>query len=164
MTYLEIPAHDINKYIWALLKSEGILNASHYHAPDLDLDIIPIVPVQEVPELANHLGDKAYLIYDVVDTNSTMTGDAWWVRKQEITYAIYGPDISKINEIINCLTKFLKKKDESAGYVQAAVPSSKFWFYEVCVEWSELSQATRDEGGRVPGEINISVHYSLKDE
>ena len=71
---MTLAVYDANKYLWSKLISSGVVTAAQYHAPDLGITIIPIIPIQEVPELANHLDDKAYLVYDLTTGPCIVTG------------------------------------------------------------------------------------------
>ncbi len=161
---MDIAVYDVNRYVWHFLTSSGVLNPSEYYAADLDLTIIPIHPVQEVPELANHLDDKPYIVYDVfTGTNTTGSQDEWWVERDEVIYTIYAPSIEKINDIIRSFRNNCKKMDESARSLQQFLSTdTDFWYQELCFDWAEVSESTRDEAGRQLGQVKISYNYSPK--
>jgi hypothetical protein len=166
MSFEKSAVYDANKYLWNSLTTTGVLTAGQYYASDLNLTIIPIVPIQEVPELANHLDDKAYLVYDLsTGPGSVTTDDAWWIMRDEVNYAIYAPDAAKLNQIVNCIRASFKKKDDSARAIQQFLGSNTdFYFHELCFEWGEIQRASKDEQGRYVAEVAISYNYSLKSE
>jgi hypothetical protein len=158
--------YDVNKYLWSRITSAGVLATSSYTLPDLGITIVPIVPVQEVPELSNHLDSNPYIVYDVMTTkNSVSSEDAWWHERDEVTYAIYAPSTAKLNEIVNCIKDSFRQMDQSAARIQlTAGISNKFWFHTTDIEWTENSKGGKDESGRLVAEVQVCYNYSRKSD
>lgn len=154
--------YDVNKYLWGKLVSGGVLSASDYSTTDFGIAIVPIVPAQEIPELANHFDNKAYLVYDVMTvTSDAGNNDEWWLTKDEVTYGIYCPDYAKVTEIANCITDAMVKQDESARAIRlTAGISGKFYFHNCDVPWVDIQKGPKQEAGRFTGTIQVTYNYS----
>lgn len=153
-----VAAYDIIGYLWDQLIAEEVLDANDYFAPSFGDVIRAIIPVQELPELQNELGDVPYIIYDTM-TLPTYT-DEWWINRDEYIFTIYSTDVNKVNEIKNFITDKFRKMDKSASELNASI-GNEAPFRFLCIELitASVSGETEDEGGRVFGEIIISADY-----
>lgn len=154
-------AGDMNRYIWDRLLASGVLSSNSYISGITGGVILPFTPAQEEPLIANTFDDNPYFVFDVLTTqNSTSTSDAWWVERDELTYAIYGPDLNKITEIVNVIKESCRRMDESARQVnQTSGISGKYWFQTVSVEWVDFSEPSKSEAGRIAAMIQICYNY-----
>jgi hypothetical protein len=153
---------DINRYIWNQLTASGVLSSSSYISGITGGVILPFTPAQEEPLIANTFDDNPYFVFDVLTTqNSTSSSDAWWVERDELTYVIYGPDLNKINQIINVIKESCRRMDESAKQVnRTSGISGKYWFQTVSVEWVEQAEPSKSEAGRLSASIQICYNYA----
>lgn len=156
----------MNRYVWSQLLAKNVLSASKYVSSITGAVIIPFTPAQEDPYLANTLDENPYIVFDLLTMPaSTTTSDAWWVERDELTYAIHGPDIDKLDQIVNCIKESCRRFDESAAAVnRTAGLSGKYHFQTVCVEWVEKADASKNEAGRVSQVIQISYNYIRKED
>ena len=164
VNYKSSAHNDVTKYLWSRLISSGVIVAADYIVPELGVTLVPIVPVQEVPELANHIDAKPYIVYSVMTTASDVgNGDEWWFERDELTLAVYAPNIGKLQEITNCIKASFRKYDQTARQIEATAGiSGLFYFYSGSVDWTELSGEATQESGRAVAEIQVCYNYTRK--
>jgi len=64
-SYKRLPVFDVISYFWNELKDAEVLDATDYYVDDFEAEIIPIIPVQDLPQMRNYLGNKTYIVYNV---------------------------------------------------------------------------------------------------
>jgi len=161
--YARSAVAEILDYLWWQLQVEGIFNPADYFIGEYSLGLVPIVPVQDQPELANQLGSLPYIVWDHY-TTPTNARTEWWRRRGEIHLNVYSPDVSEIISIGEFLEDKFKKMDESARDINDFIgPQNPFIFH--CVEFMsfETYRPAKSEGGRTVGEAIISYEY-VRDE
>jgi hypothetical protein len=150
-------SQDLIKFIWAKLQSAGVMTSTDY-VFESGATIIPIVPVQEIPEMANQLKDKPYIVYTLA---SDVGSESLWARQRDTIYfTIFSQDVRKIIAITNVMRDFLRRKDESARLINATAGlSGKYNFHCIYVMKTEVSGESTDEAGRMTGEVVIDYDY-----
>lgn len=138
--------------------------SSDYFVPEFAASIVPIIPIQEVPEVANHLDSLPYIVYSVLTTPSEVgNGDEWWLERDELTFAIYAPNVGKLQEIVNCMKQAFRKQDGAARKIEATAGlSNLFYFYNSSIDWAEISGESTYESGRAVAEVQICYNYARK--
>ena len=102
---------DLRKYLWSQLKSNSIFKASDYYSDNIGEEIVPIIPVQQSPELNQFLSGKKHIVYDKIGLSYE---DNWAICCEQILFTIYSTDVSEINEIRNLMTDLFRRMDDSA--------------------------------------------------
>lgn len=148
----------INSFLWEELQSEGILEAKNYRPDGSTKSLIPIVPVQELPEFNNLIPAQPYLLYDYeVDGY----GDQWWICEERMLYSIIGTSVSKISEITEFMIDLFRRLDDSGKDVQLSnTLDDKIKFYSVGLQSATAPTPFESEGGRMIGTVEISYKYS----
>ena len=95
--YNRLPAYDVIAYLWNELKDTEILDPTDYYVDDFEAELIPIVPVQDLPQMRNYLGDKAYLVYEVLSL--PVKDGNWFIKQEQILFTVYSPSFNKLVEI-----------------------------------------------------------------
>ena len=151
-------SQDIIKFIWGKLQSTGVMTASDY-VLESGTTIVPIVPVQEIPEMANQLKDKPYIVYTLSSADNYT--ESLWVRQRDsIQFMIFSQNVNKIIAIKNVMADFLRRKDDSARLINATGGlSGKYNFHCIYLMKSDVSGETTDEAGRMTGEVIIDYDY-----
>jgi hypothetical protein len=148
----------INNFLWQELVDAEILDPDEYRLDDFTKTIVPIVPVQQLPELNNLIGSNPYILYDY---EIESYGDAWWICEERMLYTIVGTSISKISEITEFMVDLFRRKDISGKEVQSYNPDEDIVkFYTVCLESVSSPEPFQDEGGRMAGTVEITYKYS----
>lgn len=156
--YDHIAANDVIDYLWALLRAEGVMTEGDYIVAEYALPLVPIVPIQDEPEMANQLGGKPYLVYDYYTHPAHAT--EWWRRRDELIFSIYCNDVNKIFEIANLMQDKFQAMDESAQALNKYMgPSNIFTFHKIELLGFETYKPAVSEGGRTIGEATVCYEY-----
>jgi hypothetical protein len=163
--YTYSAAYDVISYIWDGLTSKNILNPSLYivsTGPSTSYPVVPIIPVQEVPEVANHLGSNLYMVYEYSMLGQSIADiDNWMISRDEIVFSIYSQDQLKIMEIINFFSDTFRRADLSAHDINLfSGITGKFHFYTTNLISSAAAVPVDSEGGRMIGEVIIGYDYA----
>lgn len=151
-------SQDLVKFIWAKLQSAGVMVASDYVLEN-GPTIIPIVPVQELPEMANQFRDKPYIVY-TISSNDNLADTMWMRQRDSAQFMIFSQDVNNIIAIKNVMLDFLRRYDDSAQLInKTSGLSGKYNFHCVYVMKTEVSGETTDEAGRMTGEVIIDYTY-----
>ena len=103
--------NEIRKYLWDNLLTIGIFDDEEYTDDNTGLNIVPIIPVQQSPEMNQFLSGKKHIVYDKVGMSYD---NNWMICNEQILFTIYSVDISEIAEIRNFMTDLFRRMDESA--------------------------------------------------
>ena len=148
----------IRSYTWAKLTEAGILSEYDYIADGFIEPLLPIIPVQQVPEFNNLVGDKPYIIYDY---DLVSYSDDWFVCQETISFTIVSSNFSKIIQISQLLIDLYRRMDESARDLniwQGA--NTNFKFFTFTLKDASSPTPFEEEGGRQMSQINITYKYS----
>ena len=77
---------EIRKYLWDQILTIGLLEADDYYSDNLGESIVPIIPVQQAPEMNQFLSGKTHIVYDKVGMSYE---DNWMICCEQILFTIY---------------------------------------------------------------------------
>jgi hypothetical protein len=148
---------DLRKFLWNELKANNIFTATDYYSDNVGLEIVPIIPVQQSPEMNQFLSGKKHIVYDKIGLSYE---DNWAICCEQILFTIYSTDVSEINEIRNLMTDLFRRMDESAKDVDRSQINPKFKFHSIHIV--EISPTTPSEElqGFLSADIILEVKYS----
>jgi hypothetical protein len=149
---------EIRKYLWEQILTIGILEESDYYSDSIGDAIVPIIPVQQAPELNQFLSGKSHIVYDKIGMSYE---DNWAICCEQLLFTIYSTDVSEINQIRNFMTDLFRRMDESAKAVNLwSGVSDKFKFYSIFI--SEISPTAPSEElqGFLSADVVLEVKYS----
>lgn len=158
MTDYKIDAmYEIRKHLWSELVSNGIFDPREYYSDNVGLEINPIIPVQQQPELNQFLSGKKHIVYDKI---STSYEENWMICCEQILFTVYCIDVSEINEIRNLMIDVFRRMDDSARDLNDSRNTSKIIFHNTMV--AEISPTTPSEEiqGFFSTDIILEVKYS----
>lgn len=148
----------INSFLWDELNSAGILLAENYRPDGFAKGIVPIVPLQEVPEFNNLMPNQPYITYDYEVEGY---GDQWWICEEVMLYTIISTNVSKISEITEFMIDLFRRLDDSGKDVQLSnTLDDKIKFYSVGLNSATSPAPFEQEGGRMAGSIEIKYKYA----
>jgi hypothetical protein len=149
---------EIRRYFWDQLQSIGIFDEADYYTDGVGSVVVPIIPVQQSPELNQFLSGKKHIVYDKIsstyDTN-------WMICNEQLLFTIYSVNVSEVNEIRNFMTDLFRRMDESARDINRwAEVSDKFKFHSIYI--SDISPTTPSEElqGFLSTDVILDVKYS----
>lgn len=148
---------ELRKFLWEELKSNGIFDPDEYYSDNIGNEIIPIIPVQQAPELNQFLSGKKHIVYDKI---SMSYDDIWLICNEKVMFNIYSTDIMDIYEIRNMMTDLFRRMDESAKDANSARTTNKIKFHSIYVSEISPIQPSEELQGFLSGDFIIEVKYS----
>lgn len=149
---------EIRKHLWGQLKEVGIIDQTDYYSDNIGEEIVPIIPVQQQPELNQFLSGKTHIVYDKVGISYE---DNWAICCEQILFTIYSTDVSEVVQIRNLMMDLYRRMDESArdlNYTDEI--SDKFKFYSIYVADISPISPSDELAGFLSGEVVLEVKYS----
>jgi len=149
---------EIRKFLWAKLQSANIFNKDDYYAHNLDEAMIPIIPVQQQPEMNQFLSGMKHIVYDKIGMSYE---DNWLICCEQILLTLYSPDLVDIVEIRNFLTDEFRRMDQSARDVNKwAGLSNKFKFHSIYIADISSTAPSEEIQGFFASDVILEIKYS----
>jgi hypothetical protein len=149
---------EIRKYLWDQLTTIGLLEASDYYSDGVGTEVVPIIPVQQSPELNQFLSGKTHMVYDKVGMSFE---DNWAISCEQILFTIYSTDISEINMLRNFMADLFRRMDESGQEVNRwSGLSDKFKFHSIFVADISPTAPSEELKGFLAADVIIEIKYS----
>jgi hypothetical protein len=159
--YSSLAVYDLRSFIWNQIVSAGLIDPNDYFVEGMDVNVIPIIPSQQVPEFNNNLPGKTYIIYDYETMPSQET---WWMTHEMLNLMIISIKHDQINTILNFLFDLFRRYDNSAKdiFAQNSILSKNFEFKYTAVNSVKAPTPFKNEGGQMVGHIDILYSYVRK--
>ena len=154
--YNKLPAFNVISYLWDGLVNAEILDPTDYYVDEFEDEIIPIVPVQDLPQTRNYLGDKPYIVYEVI--NLPIQDGQFYMKQEELIFAVYSPSFSKLVEIC-MLAEDLLNRSSLTGHDITKYSNSQFTFHCFNTEY-QIVGPSESEGGRMEAMIVVTYEYT----
>jgi hypothetical protein len=150
---------ELRKYLWTKLQAAGIFDPEDYYSDNLGENIVPILPVQQQPDMNQFLSGKKHIIYDKIGVSYDTL---WLICNEQILFTVYSTDVSDINEIKNFMIDEFRRMDESAKDVNLSIGSSsqKFKFHSIYVADMSPTAPSEELQGFFSADIVLEVKYS----
>lgn len=151
-------ALEIRKYLWDQILTIGILEADDYYSDNIGSSIVPIIPVQQSPEMNQFLSGKTHIIYDKIGMSYE---ENWAICCEQILFTIYSTDVSEINQIRNFMTDLFRRMDDSAKDVNLwEGVSDKFKFYSIFISEISPTSPSEEVQGFLSSDVILEVKYA----
>jgi hypothetical protein len=149
---------EIRKFLWSELIEAGIFDEDEYYSDNVGTPIVPIIPVQQSPEMNQFLSGKKHIIYDKIGVSYE---ENWLICCEQILFTIYSTDVSEINEIRNFMTDLFRRMDESARDVNRFESlSDKFKFHSIFIADISPTEPSEELQGFLSTDIILEAKYS----
>jgi hypothetical protein len=149
---------ELRKFLWSKLVLTGIFDNDEYYSDNLAETIIPIIPVQQAPEMNQFLSGKKHIVYDKIGTSYE---ENWMVCCEQILFTIYSTDFSEINEIRNFMMDQFRRMDESARDMNRySGLSDKFKFHSIFIADISPTEPSQELQGFLSADVILEVKYS----
>jgi len=149
---------ELRKYLWEELRTREIFNEEDYWSDNLNENIVPIIPVQQAPELNQFMSGKKHIVYDKIGMSYE---DNWLICCEQILFTVYSTSVAEINEIRNYMTDEFRRMDESARDINRwAGLSDKFKFHSVHIADISPTAPSEELQGFFSSEIILEIKYS----
>jgi hypothetical protein len=150
--------NDIRKHLWKELIDKAIFNLDDYYSDNLGKEIIPILPVQQQPELNQFLSGKKHIVYDKIGMSYE---DNWAICCEQILFTIYSVEIDEINEIRNLMVDTFRRMDDSARDINNNTSlSKKFKFHSIYIADISNTSPSEELKGFLSTDVVLEVKYS----
>ena len=149
---------EIRKYLWDVLVNLSVFDEQNYYADNINQTIVPIIPIQQSPEMDQFLNGKKHIIYDKI---AMKYDDNWLICNEQFLFTIYATDYTEINEIRNVMVDLFRRMDEAAHDVNMFENlSSLFKFHSIYI--ADISPTTPSDEikGFLSADIVLDVKYS----
>lgn len=155
------PVYVLRSYAWALLKA----NEPDTWDEEKYGGLVPIVPLNEEPELSEYPGPR--IIYEF---SNQETGSMYFRGRGSMTFAIRDHNYRRLTRTMNILQEALGRFDESARDVNdyserlKAATGTDFdiSFGHIRTSFAESGTPEEEEGGMMVGIVNVSHSYFVE--
>jgi len=148
---------ELRKFLWNELKATKIFNPNDYYSDNINMEVIPIIPVQQQPELNQFLSGKKHIVYDKIGISYD---DIWLVCTEKVLFTVYSTEVSDIYEIRNLMTDLFRRMDDSAKDVNKFKDEQRLKFHSTHL--LDISPITPSDElqGFLSADIILEVKYS----
>lgn len=149
---------EVRKFLWSELLDANIFDQDDYYSDNLGSSVVPIIPVQQAPEMNQFLSGKKHIVYDKIGLSYE---DNWLICCEQILFTVYSTDVSEINEIRNFMTDLFRRMDESARDVNRFESlNDKFKFHSIFIADISPTEPSEELQGFLSTDIILEVKYS----
>ena len=148
---------ELRKFLWTQLKLTGLFDPDDYYSDNLGSEIVPIIPVQQLPEMDQFLNGKKHIIYDKIGMSYE---ENWLICCEKVLFTIYSTDITEIYEIRNLMTDLFRRMDESAKDVNSLKTTNKLIFHSVHITETSPIEPSLELQGFLSADVILEVKYS----
>jgi hypothetical protein len=149
---------ELRKYLWNKMQAANIFDSDDYWADNLNEAIVPILPVQQSPEMNQFLSGKKHIVYDKIGISYE---NNWLICCEQILFTVYSTDISDIVEIRNFMTDEFRRMDETArdvNYWEGL--SDRFKFHSIFIADISPIKPSEEIQGFLATDIILEIKYS----
>lgn len=158
MTDYNIDAmYEVRKHLWNELKDNNLFDPHDYYSDNINMEIIPIIPVQQQPELNHFLSGKKHIVYDKVGLSYE---ENWMICCEKLLFTIYATDVSEINAIRNLMLDVFRRMDDSARDINSAITTDKLKFFNTMVAEISPTEASQELQGFMSADVVLEVKYA----
>jgi len=149
---------EIRKYLWDNLVAYNVFDPEEYYSDSLGDVIIPIIPIQQSPEMNQFLSGKKHIVYDKVGLSYE---DNWLICCEQLLFTIYSTDVSEIAEIRNLMTDLFRRMDDSARDINRSDNiNDKFKFHSIFIADISPTEPSQELQGFLSADITLEIKYS----
>ena len=149
--------YEIRKHLWQELILNKIFNDSDYYSDNIGKEIIPIIPVQQQPELNQFLSGKKHIVYDKIGLSYE---DNWMICCEKMLFTIYATDFSEINQIRNLMLDVFRRMDDSAKDLNASKSTQKIKFFNTMIAEISPTEPSQELQGFLSADVILEVKYA----
>jgi hypothetical protein len=149
--------YEIRRHLWEELTLSKLIKASEYYIENTGSEIIPIIPVQQQPDLNQFLSGKAHIVYDKIGMSYE---ENWLICCEKLLFTIYSVDVSEINAIRNLMIDVFRRMDDSAKDLNLSRGTDKLIFHNTMVVETTPTEPSMELQGFLSTDVIIEVKYS----
>jgi hypothetical protein len=149
--------YEIRKHLWQELLSNNIIDQNAYYSDNLGESIIPIIPVQQAPEMNQFLSGKTHIVYDKIGSTYE---ENWMICCEKISFTIYSVDFAEINIIRNMMVDVFRRMDDSAKDLNRSRSTDKLIFHNTLILEMSPTEPSTELAGFLAADVILEVKYS----
>jgi hypothetical protein len=149
--------YEIRKHLWQELLSNNIIDQNAYYSDNLGESIIPIIPVQQAPEMNQFLSGKTHIVYDKIGSTYE---ENWMICCEKISFTIYSVDFAEINIIRNMMIDVFRRMDDSARDLNNSKSTDKLIFHNTLILEMSPTEPSTELAGFLAADVILEVKYS----
>ena len=148
---------ELRKFLWTQLKLSGLFDQEDYYSDNFGSEIIPIIPVQQLPEMDQFLSGKKHIVYDKIGLSYE---ENWLICCEKVLFTIYSTDITEIYEIRNLMTDLFRRMDDSANDVNLTKSTNNLIFHSIHITETSPIEPSQELQGFLSADVILEVKYS----
>lgn len=150
--------YELRKFLWQNLVTLDIFNEDDYYSDNIGDTLIPILPVQQSPEMNQFLSGKKHIIYDKIGISYD---DMWQICTEQVLFTIYALSFDEINEIRNVMIDLFRRMDDTATDINRwAGISSKFKFFSIYISDMSPTSPSDEMQGFLAADVVLEIKYA----
>jgi hypothetical protein len=149
--------YEVRKHLWNQLVLNNILDPNDYYSDNLGETIVPIIPVQQSPEMNQFLSGKTHIVYDKMGSTYE---ENWMICCEKISFTIYSTDFAEINIIRNMMIDVFRRMDESARDLNQSKSTNKIIFHNTMILEMSPTEPSTELAGFLAADVILEVKYS----
>ena len=149
--------YEIRKHLWQELQSNNLVDPNSYYSDNLGETIIPIIPVQQAPEMNQFLSGKTHIVYDKIGASYE---ENWMICCEKLSLTIYSTDYSEINSIRNMMIDVFRRMDDSAKDLNRSRSTDKIIFHNTLILEMSPTEPSEELAGFLSADVILEVKYS----
>jgi hypothetical protein len=149
--------YEIRRHLWEELTLSKLIKPSDYYIENTGNEIIPIIPVQQQPDLNQFLSGKTHIVYDKIGMSYE---DNWMICCEKLLFTIYSTDVSEINSIRNLMIDVFRRMDDSARDLNLSRNTDKLIFHNTMVVETTPTEPSMELQGFLATDVILEVKYS----
>lgn len=149
--------YEIRRHLWSELVEHKIFIERDYYNDSLGKEILPIIPVQQSPELNQFLSGKTHIVYDKVGMSYD---ENWMICNERMLFTIYSTDYSELNTIRNLMIDVFRRMDDSARDLNNSRGTDKLKFHSTVILEISPTEPSNELQGFLASDVVIEVKYS----
>lgn len=150
---------ELRKFMWDKMVDHELFDPNDYYSDSLNETLIPILPVQQQPELNQFFSGKTHLVYDKIGMSYE---DNWLICCEQILFTIYSTDVTEITKIRNFMLDQFRRMDDSARDLNMAESTDldNFKFYTIFVADISPTEPSEELQGFLSSDVILEVKYA----
>ena len=149
--------YEIRKHLWQELILNKLVDPNSYYSDNLGESIIPIIPVQQAPEMSQFLSGKTHIVYDKIGSTYE---ENWMICCEKISFTIYSVDHTEINAIRNMMMDVFRRMDDSARDLNSSKSTDKIIFHNTMIVDMSPTEPSEELAGFLAADVILEVKYS----
>jgi len=149
---------ELRKYLWNKLKAANIFDANDYYSDNIKETMIPLIPIQQAPEMNQFLSGKKHIVYDKIGISYE---NNWLICCEQILFTIYATDLADVVEIRNFMMDEFRRMDDSAEDINYwSGLSDRFKFHSIFIADISPIKPSEEIQGFLETDVILEVKYS----